>query len=171
MADEVKVELIGFHDLEKSLKGLDFRQRKNTLLRILTRGSAIIRNDMKSRVPVSTSKHYVYPRANGQRKGKGQSKPSFEYNPGTLKKTIKTISTRAGRRSADVFKLVGVKADKGGRYVANDAFYALFIEFGTVNMRPQPFIRPAFDANKDKVNKLHSDLIAKEIQKEWDKKR
>ncbi|NJC06516.1 HK97 gp10 family phage protein [Sphingomonas kaistensis] len=52
----------------------------------------------------------------------------------------------------------GVKKTKGGgnvvasiRVGGRQAFHAPFVEFGTVKMAADPFLRPAFDANADKM--------------------
>jgi len=40
-----------------------------------------------------------------------------------------------------------------------DGFYGHFVEFGTVNMAAEPFMRPAFDATRDEVmDRLGGDL-------------
>lgn len=48
-----------------------------------------------------------------------------------------------------------------------DAFYARFVEFGTVKMGPRPFLRPAFDENKTKA----VDAMVKRIKQRIDKGR
>lgn len=42
---------------------------------------------------------------------------------------------------------------------------AITQEFGTINNRPQPFMRPAWDANKRKALELIKDELAAEIEK------
>jgi len=44
-----------------------------------------------------------------------------------------------------------------------DAFYARFVEFGTVKMAPQPFLRPAFDQGKEKAVTAIVDRLRKRI--------
>ncbi|MDE8651875.1 HK97-gp10 family putative phage morphogenesis protein [Novosphingobium album (ex Liu et al. 2023)] len=44
-----------------------------------------------------------------------------------------------------------------------DTFYAGFVELGTVNMRAQPFLLPAWEANKDHVVVILGDLAGRAI--------
>lgn len=46
-----------------------------------------------------------------------------------------------------------------------DAFYGRFVEFGTVNMPAQPFLRPAFDENKERAIQAMKDRIASRLAK------
>ncbi|NSW92317.1 MAG: HK97 gp10 family phage protein [Firmicutes bacterium] len=46
-----------------------------------------------------------------------------------------------------------------------DQFYGLFIEQGTSKMAAKPFLRPALDENKEKVQKAITDEIEKAINK------
>jgi HK97 gp10 family phage protein/SPP1 family predicted phage head-tail adaptor len=96
-----------------------------------------------------------------------------------LRKGAKVIATDAKRRApVDTGKLrdsIKVRAQRRSRIaigvnaVTRDAdfqgkrlFYALFVEYGTRRgQRPQPFMRPAFDANKDSVRQqILTDLWA-----------
>ena len=56
---------------------------------------------------------------------------------------IKGISTEIQKRGKVIEGLIkaNAKADNGGNY-------AKFLEFGTVNMRPSPFLFPALEKNK-----------------------
>lgn len=64
--------------------------------------------------------------------------------PGALKKSIRTMST--AQRGSMVKG--GVAAGGRARLKGNDAdaFYASFVEYGTVNTPPKPFMRPAADS-------------------------
>lgn len=59
----------------------------------------------------------------------------------------------------------GKKTDKkiGGKQ--NNAPHAHFIEFGTVNMPAEPFLRPAFDQGKEKALDALVDQLRKQIEK------
>jgi len=51
----------------------------------------------------------------------------------------------------------------------NKAFYGTFLEFGTENIRPQPFLRPAFDEKKNEAAKKIEERIMKGIEREAEK--
>lgn len=44
-------------------------------------------------------------------------------------------------------------------------YYGIFLEHGTSNMAAKPFLRPAFDENRDKAQKAIADEIEKAIAK------
>ncbi|MGE6895766.1 HK97-gp10 family putative phage morphogenesis protein [Priestia flexa] len=48
---------------------------------------------------------------------------------------------------------------------AKKAFYARFVEFGTVNMPAQPFIEPAFLAVKDKIQAVMAEVVQEELKR------
>jgi len=45
--------------------------------------------------------------------------------------------------------------------IFDTAEYAVDVEYGTVNMAAQPFLRPALDKNKDNIIKIFSDTYKK----------
>ena len=59
---------------------------------------------------------------------------------------IKCISTEIQKRGKVIEGLIkaNAKADNGGNY-------AKFLEFGTVDMRPRPFLFPALEENRRKI--------------------
>lgn len=48
--------------------------------------------------------------------------------------------------------------------IAAQAAYALFVEFGTVDTRAQPFLAPAIDANEDLVFSVLGDDMGRKIE-------
>lgn len=46
-----------------------------------------------------------------------------------------------------------------------DAPYAHYVEFGTVNMPAEPFLRPAFDQNKETAVQAMADRLKKQLEK------
>ena len=46
-----------------------------------------------------------------------------------------------------------------------DFFYAMYLEWGTVNMAAQPFIEPAYLAVKDEVQHVMADIIRNELKR------
>lgn len=47
--------------------------------------------------------------------------------------------------------------------IQENAFYWRFVEFGTSKMRARPFLRPAFDNNKDAINDTFIRVLSKGI--------
>jgi HK97 gp10 family phage protein len=96
------------------------------------KASPILINAIKQLAPVSDEPHSRY---------KGETK--ITYYPGNLRRSFRNLTFR---RSPAVW--VGPKVDKSGtgiEYKGNkvDGYYAHFVEFGTENQRPHPFVRPA----------------------------
>lgn len=84
-------------------------------------------------------------------------KPKITYQPGNLRKSIKKL---VFRRSAAVF--VGPLSKDG---VLPDGYYAPWVEYGTMNMPPHPFVRPAVAQVGDSVLRLAVDELKREIEK------
>ncbi|MBD3838834.1 MAG: HK97 gp10 family phage protein [Epsilonproteobacteria bacterium] len=51
----------------------------------------------------------------------------------------------------------------------HDGYYGRFLEFGTVNMAPKPFLRPAYEAKKDELIDAFREYASKRIDKEIEK--
>ena len=81
--------------------------------------------------------------------------------PGTLKKAIYQVRLReesVGTR--EVWKVSAKKGKKGKDGI--DAYYASWVEYGTVNMAARPFMRPAFEVNKaESIEALRLYMAAK----------
>jgi HK97 gp10 family phage protein len=121
----IKVELLGFKELEEALAQLPKATGKAVLRRAL----------IKAAKPVEVEAQSLAPRG-----------PT-----GNLKDSI-TISTRLkksqrrGPKPTGVEIYIGAASGKGKK-----GWHAGFVEFGTRKTAPRPFLRPAWDANKDKV--------------------
>jgi len=53
-----------------------------------------------------------------------------------------------------------------GRSAGADGFYGHMVEFGTIHMAAQPFLRPAFDAAGNRAMGLVAKAVAGEIKKQ-----
>lgn len=69
-------------------------------------------------------------------------------------KQKKYANNRRNRRTGRVGKTY---------YQFGDFYYWRHLEFGTSKMAPRPFLRPAFEANKDSLSALVRDGLAKAI--------
>jgi len=75
-----------------------------------------------------------------------------DRKPGTLRKTIKVRSMKRSRKG------VGVRVSD---YYTGAGYYGAFQEYGTKRQKAQPYLRPAFDKNKDAaVNDLKQEIKA-----------
>lgn len=145
----------GLRELSEALKELPQRIARNALRQSVAAGASIIRNDAKARAPVST-----------------QAPAPGDPLPGTLKRSIliKHVPERSGV-SSQTF-IVGVRSGKryrnqgkkGNR--SQDAYYWRWVEFGTVKMSARPFLRPAFEANKQAAVDAIAQYLAKRIPEE-----
>lgn len=132
------MNLTGFREMAAKMRELGPRVARNTLRRATSSGAAVIRNDVRARAPTDT----------GEMKRDIQIKRSRDTN---------------GEMSAKyaVYVRVGAKSRLSGRArnVAKDSFYWIFNEFGTAKMAANPFMRPAFEAQKQAaVNKIGETL-------------
>ncbi len=82
------------------------------------------------------------------------AKQRVPVDSGTLKKSIVVVT---GRSKEGALMFVTTKSS---------AFYSHLIEFGTSKMRPQPFLRPAFDNTQEEVIQAIGDKLADGIVKE-----
>lgn len=118
----VKVRIDGLRDLRDGLNQLTKATAKNVMRRVLKKRAQPIANHAESLAPVEH---------------------------GTLKQSV-VVGTQLSRRQKryqkrehkdEVFVFVGPGPLK----------QATLQEFGTVNHDPQPYMRPAWDANKNRV--------------------
>lgn len=124
--------LTGFKELAEKLKQLPKKVAKNGLRRAVSSGAAIVRNDARKRAPVAT----------GEMKRDIMMKREKDKQGGSTTGAVYSVYVRSGKKS----RLAGKKRD-----VERDSFYWKFVEFGTKDMPAQPFMRPAFEANKDEA--------------------
>lgn len=66
---------------------------------------------------------------------------------GALRKSIKMRKNKKKSRKEIAYKIFG------------DIKYALAVEFGHDNVPPKPYLRPAFDANKEKFFQILTDEL------------
>ena len=101
---------------------------------------------------------------------------------GALRKSLKLAT---GRRKRGEFKMIVWSGEKGMKLNTGEAFYGAFLELGhkygkrpskSVNKKTgdsraiipaKPFLRPAFDAGKERMIKMTEDGIIKGILEAW----
>ena len=73
-----------------------------------------------------------------------------DRKPGTLKKSIKVRAMKRSRKG------VGIRVSD---YYSGIAYYGAFQEYGTKHQKATPYLRPAFDKNKNAaVNDLKGEI-------------
>ena len=77
--------------------------------------------------------------------------PVGQYNDGRVGGNLRSsIDYEVGTDNADIFAT---------------ANYAEHVEYGTKNMKSQPFLRPSLDNNKSSIIKIFSDTYAKYLKR------
>lgn len=149
------VQIKGLAELNRALSQLPDRLARNVLRGSVAAGAAVIRREARERAP----------RAVGPM-------PAGQPPPGTLKRAI--YSAQARRLSGLLQQVyhVGVVSGKRAKIgkaksgKSKDAYYWRFVEFGTVKMAAQPFLRPAFEAKKLEAVEAIRRYMAERIERE-----
>ncbi|WP_241177212.1 HK97-gp10 family putative phage morphogenesis protein [Citrobacter portucalensis] len=127
---ETSLDFSGLNDIAKDLEALS-RAENNKVLRDATRaGAEVLKEEVIARAPVRTGK---------------------------LKKNV-VVVTQKSRRRGEISSGIHIRGrnmrtgNSDNTMRASDrrnAFYWRFVEMGTVNMPPHPFVRPAFDTREE----------------------
>ena len=118
------VRIHGLKELKREMAQLEPRLQKNILRGAVTKVAAEIRDDARSRVPKNT---------------------------GNLRKNIVSKRMRGSRHH---IKAAVIVREEGKRGEKRNAFYWRFLEYGTVFINARPFLRPAYDAMKGKIDRV-----------------
>lgn len=91
---------------------------------------------------------------------KTQAELNAPFKTGAL---MRSIEIQPGRRNRPntISYIIGT----GKAWFQGDQFYAAFIEFGTSHQPAKPFLRPAFDSQKDRALALIVDVLKRGIDK------
>jgi HK97 gp10 family phage protein len=133
------VRIDGLKELDEALSQLPRATGKNVLRRIGIRSLAPVISAAKSNVPV--------------------------YR-GDLRDSLKVTTKLSKRQQRENARAVADGKASVQLYAGAAALpHAHLVEFGTATMPPQPFMRPAWDANKDEVLQIIKDELGDEITK------
>lgn len=129
----------GLKELDEALGKLPRATGKNVLRRIAIRSLAPVLSAAKQFVPV---------------------------NEGHLRNSLKITTRLSKRQQRENAKEVAEGKASVQLYAGASALpHSHLVEFGTAKMAPQPFLRPAWDANKEDVLQLIKDELGTEITK------
>jgi len=151
-----KVKIHGLDEVRRALKRLPKEVAKKELLKSLTPGAALIRKAARSNVPTGKESF--------SRKLRGKD---WEHKPGQLRKSIVVRNEKKKFLVNTAMKRVGVLVDK--KDVNRGAWYWRFVEFGTSKMQAQPFLAPAYEANKYKAVELIKQKLLLGVERQANK--
>jgi len=152
------VQIEGLDALRRALQSLPEQLQRKALANAVAKGARVVGRDAQRRVPILKE---FDPRR----------------TPGLLRRLIRV--TRGVRRTTEAAAFVSVrrmsnkqisrfKAKTGHKGANNpfDPFYWRFVEFGTSKMAAQPFLRPAFETQKELAARTIASALDEAIQKE-----
>jgi HK97 gp10 family phage protein len=142
MAKSVSVKVDGLRALGERMKGLSDDVNNRIARAATAAGAVVIRDAAKRKAPVRTGnlqKNIVV-----KRLPKGEATLTSEH----------IVTVRRGKLT---------KKQRAAGLV--DAFYATFVEYGTARAAAQPFLRPAYDENKEKAVQAIKDRISQRLAK------
>ncbi|HAT7490934.1 TPA: HK97 gp10 family phage protein [Enterobacter asburiae] len=132
---DISLDFSGLEEISRDLELLS-RAENNKVLRDATRaGAEVLKDEVIERAPERTGK---------------------------LKKNV-VVVTQKSRRRGEISSGIHIRGrnmrtgNSDNTMKASDprnAFYWRFVEMGTVNMPPHPFIRPAFDVRQDQATEV-----------------
>lgn len=143
MASTVRVD--GLRELGERMRKLSADMAGKVARQATAAGAKIVRDQVRVNAPKDTGNLA----AAVVMKRITNSSLSAEY----------VVAVRKGKRT-DV-----ANAKSGQGKLGKDAYYAHMVEFGTVKMSAQPFIRPAFESQKNAA----VDAIASRLKKRLDR--
>lgn len=133
MVTRTRTEVKGLRGLGEAMRGLS-EDINRKIARAGTNAAAqIVKKAAIQNAPISDGPHQL-----GVRK-------SEVVQRGNLKRNIIVKKLPPGQTTLTSEHIVTVRHGSGR--APNDAFYARFIEFGTLKMAAQPFLRPALAEN------------------------
>jgi HK97 gp10 family phage protein len=139
------VKLTGFDDLDKLLKELEPKVANKLSGQSMRKAGKIVLDAARKKVPV---------------------------RDGVLKKSL-LIKNLAKRNKHKVgCRVMTRPANKWQKSIKSkaDAYYAVWVEFGTRFTKPSPYLLPALRENAEQVKAVMKEEALKAIDAEWNKK-
>lgn len=138
----VTLKIDGLSDLGKRLQTLSADMQGKVARAATAAGAVVIKNAAIQKAPEDTGnlkKNII-----AKRLPKSETNLTSEH----------IVTVRKGKKTAKQ-KAAGIR----------DAYYASFVEFGTAKMAAQPFLRPAFDQNKERAVDAMKNRLEARIKK------
>ncbi len=147
----VEVKVDGLEELGQALAQFPTVLAQKYLARATFTAAAVIESDAIARAPERTgllkSKIAIFKRNEGE----GIAHYAIGVRRLRVTKKIKRV-LRIARKANLSYRIV------------DDAFYWRFLEFGTVKMSARPFLRPAFEAQKENAIEVFRTTLADGVQ-------
>lgn len=131
----VDISGLGDKRLSAKLAQLDLKVQKKMVRKALRKAGRPVLEEARARVPVDT---------------------------GRLRDGLFLRATKRKRGTFGVEVAMPLRADLGISANAK-GYYPAVIEYGAENHPPQPFLRPALDANKERAIRIVADFVRSEI--------
>jgi HK97 gp10 family phage protein len=139
----VEIEVQGLKELQDRLLQLPDKLSNNVLASCLGSAALVFQKEAQNRVVTAAKDYKLY---GGQK-----------VSPGWLRGQI--IKKRVRQTKSNAETIVTFKDVK-------HAYFWRFLEFGTSKMQAKPFMRPAFEAAKEKALQRFEDRLKERLDKE-----
>lgn len=150
MARTTSFEVKGLSELGQAMSELSLDIAKKIAFAGALAGAGVIKKAVAQKAHVAEKAYLV-------RQKKGDK--SFTVQPGNIARNVVTKRIKSPLTAEYAVVVRGKRKDGfAGRA-------ARLIEFGTVSMSPQPFMRPAFEANKEAAANAVKERLIKRIAK------
>lgn len=155
MSIKTTVKISGLSELRSAIEKVSSEASRKANRQALAKAATVIRDDAKSRAVVDT----------GSMQAAVIVKHVKEDSTSTRQSYIVTV--RQGKRYREIVKgatgktYSKSKVDKKGR--KRDAYYWVFVEFGTKHVPARPFMVPAFEAKKSSAVDAYKDHMWRRI--------
>lgn len=140
-----KLAITGLPEMLRKLRTLPEVMQAKVIKGAVASGAAVIRNEAVIRAPYYSGQV-------------GKNHPP----PGTLRAAI--YQTRLTSECTPTLEKWLVSVRKGKKALGGaDAYYATWIEYGTIKMSARPYMRPAFEARKEAAVDAMRDFVAAKL--------
>lgn len=156
MTIDIEMTIEGLDELDNALANYSDKVVKKSLDSALSAGAFLIMKEARQLASISEHVHIMREISSGR---------NVQVQPGLLKSAIRRRKLKKGELSkinaeAGVAVYVG-KSTKQKMYPR----YWIFIEYGTAKLAPVPFLRPAFDRQKENAMNRFKEKLADNIAK------
>lgn len=170
---EIRIQVQGLREIQARMRELPKRIDKKILDGGLLAGARIVRDEAQARAPELKTQDPRWQRGALKRAIRAARIRPSEYSAEVVvsvrKLTARQVTRAKDRLAKRGQRLATKSGGRGFEAVPGDAFYWFWVEFGRAGMPAQPFLRPAFEARKDKAVeeaiKFFRDRVQLEIEK------